>query len=78
VVEGDTDNWQSYEVEKIMDRKISWHGSKPLIEYWVKYKGYGTEHNEWHPRGGPYINGLMENAQDLVRDYERIHPIDAK
>jgi len=63
-IEGDDDEWKSYEVERIVDKRIVRYGNKDGIEYLVKYVGWGAAWNEWHPIE------LLGNARDLVEDYE--------
>ena len=65
-VEGDTDNYKSYELEKIVDKRVS---AKGKVKYLVRWKGYGPEEDDWR------TTKELENAKDLVEDYERkIHP----
>lgn len=65
-VEGDDNEWQSYEIEKLLGRRINNQGNRPTIEYLVKWKDYGSQYNEWYPR---II--LMQNATELINDYDR-------
>ncbi len=38
--------WLSFEIEKLFNRRIRYYGrDKKMIEYLVKYKGYGLEYN---------------------------------
>jgi hypothetical protein len=60
VVEGE----EEYEVESILDSRKWGRG----FQYFVKWKGYGPEHNEWVPKAN------VENAQKLVDLFHRINP----
>ena len=67
-VEGDTEEWQSYEIEKLTDKRIRRYGrGKPITEYKVRWKGYGMKFDEW------YGEDLLSHAQDLIQDYENQH-----
>lgn len=61
-VDGDTNNYKSYEVERIMDKRVS---PKGLVRYLIRWKGYGPEEDVWR--------SLKElgNASELVEEYER-------
>jgi hypothetical protein len=63
--EGDSEEWKSWELERIVDKRFTKYGNKNNLEYLVKYKGYGNEWNEWQP-----VEALG-NAQDLVNEYEQ-------
>lgn len=63
-VEGDTDEWKSWELERIVDRRTVKRGRTNVVEYLVKFKGWGNHENQWYP------NELLFNAQDMVTEYE--------
>ena len=68
-VEGDTAEWESSEIEKLVDRRVRRYGKGPLIkEYLVRWKGYGPEWDEW------YGEDLLDNAMELVQAYEEKNP----
>ena len=54
-----------YEVETLLDRKITPNGR---VSYLVKWKDYGPQYNVWYP-----LHALAK-SQDLVDDYEAKHP----
>jgi hypothetical protein len=60
-VEGDTDEWKSYELERIVDHRF--YGRHRKLEYLVKFKGWSNAHNDWYPEE------LLANAQELVDEY---------
>ena len=55
----------SYELEKLLERRINARTGKP--EYLVKWKDYGSHHNAW------YKLEDLDFAKDLIDDYERKH-----
>ena len=62
---GDPTQAPSYEIERLLDRRITPTGR---ISYLVKWKGYGPEHNVWYPLHA------LDSSKDLVDDYDRRHP----
>jgi hypothetical protein len=65
-VEGDTEEWQSYEIEKIIKDRTRRFGrkAKPIKEYLIRWKGYGAEYDEW------YGEDMLDNAKELVAEYK--------
>lgn len=61
-VEGDTDQWKSYELDRVLDHRMT---KKGRIQYLVRWKGYGPEFDTWMSKD------QLENATDIVADYER-------
>ncbi|KAK7961166.1 hypothetical protein PG988_012380 [Apiospora saccharicola] len=68
VVEGDDEEWHSFEIEKLVARRINRTGGKPVVEYLVRWKDYHEAYDEWYPR-----ELLMENAADTVLKYDTVH-----
>ena len=60
----DEEGEEAYEVEKILDSKYS----RGRLEYLVKWKGYGPEHNSWEPESN------LNNAPQKVAQFHRTHP----
>ena len=59
------DEWRGFRIETLIDRRLRRYGrGKKIIEYLVKWKGYGPEFNEW------YGEDLLDNAVDLMLEYE--------
>ncbi|KAF2968945.1 hypothetical protein GQX73_g4615 [Xylaria multiplex] len=56
-VDGDDDEWKSYEIERLLKRRINRQGGRPTLEYMVRWKGYGAADDQWYPR-----ELLMQNA----------------
>ena len=68
LVEGDTKEWQSFKIDKIVNKQqIKYEKGKPITEYRIKWKGYGLEWNEWYPEN------LLDNAKDLIWNYYKKH-----
>ena len=44
-VEGDTDEFKSYEIERIMAKRVTRNGT---TQYLVRWKGYGPEDDQWY------------------------------
>jgi hypothetical protein len=66
-VEGDGDGYQSFEVERLIDKRVVTRRGKQEIDYLVRWKGYGPEYDLW------YHKALLANCQELVNDYEALH-----
>lgn len=62
--EGDTPQWKSYEVERIVDKRIRTYGSKKVAQYLHQWKGYGPGWNEWRSIT------KVGNCINLMEDYE--------
>ena len=63
-VEGDTDDWRSYVVERILDKRIRKFGRTTVTQYMVKWLGWGPEYNEWRSLS------YLDNCLELVEEYE--------
>lgn len=69
-VDGDTEEWTSYEIEKLMGRRYRRYGTgKRVKEYLVRWKGYGAKFDEW------YGENLLDDSSDLVMKYELEHSL---
>ena len=64
-VEGDTPTMQSYELKRLMDRRERILRGKTVVEYLVRWKGYGAEHDKWLKQEE------LGNAKELLRDYHK-------
>lgn len=60
-----TDEADSYEIEKLLDKREVRRGRGVSTEYLVRWAGYGPEHDAW------YNVKDLEDSKDLVDDYER-------
>ena len=54
----------SYEIERLLDRRII---STNRISYLVKWKNYDSKHNVW------YFFHVLDSFKNLVDDYDRQH-----
>lgn len=63
--EGHHEEW---EVEEILRSRWRDRRRKRNKEYYIKWKGYGPEHNEW------VLADDLKNAPDLIRAFEAITP----
>ena len=63
-VEGDTPQWRSYVVERIVDKRMRTYGGTKVAQYLIRWRGYGPEYDEWRS-----ITKLG-NCMDLVEEYE--------
>ena len=57
--------WKSFSIKKLLDYHLCRNGrGKKIIEYLIKWTGYGLEFNEW------YGEDLFDNAVELMLEYE--------
>ena len=64
-VEGDTAEWKSYVVERLLNKRVRHTANgKEITEYLVKWQGYGPEFDTW------YKIEHLDNCMDLVEEYE--------
>jgi hypothetical protein len=67
-MEGNTEEWKSYELERVLDNQFTRYHQKDDLEYLVKFKNMGAEHNDWYPYEP------LDNARELVQDFENSLP----
>ena len=63
-IEGDTEDYKSYYLDRILNKRVIKKGRGYATEYLVKWKGYGPEHDTWRNVK------TLDDAMDLVKDYE--------
>ena len=63
-VEGDTDNWKSYYVERLLNKRVIKRGGRTVTQYLVRWEGYGPQHDDWRSVAE------LPNATALIEDYE--------
>lgn len=64
-VEGDTSTLQSFEVERLLNRRVIKRGRGVVTQYLVRWQGYGPEYDRW------YNVKDLDNASELVEAYEQ-------
>ncbi|ESA43159.1 hypothetical protein NCU16630 [Neurospora crassa OR74A] len=73
VIEEDADKDEQYEIDKILGRRTNFKHGRPILEYLIKWKGYRNQWNSYVLRPS-----LLQNASDLVYDYDTKNPVDDK
>ncbi len=69
-VEGDTKDWNSFELEHLLNRRVTRRGrnATPRTEYLARWKGYGPEYDTW------LSVKELGDAKDLVDEYDKAYP----
>ena len=65
-VKGDSDKHKSFEIDRLLNKRIVRKGRGLAIEYLVRWTGYGLEWDRW------YNIKDLDNAANLVRDYKEV------
>ena len=55
---------QSYEIEKLIDKRIRKYNRISIIQYLMKWFWYNPEHNQWKSLSA------LDNCLDLIEKYE--------
>ena len=63
-VEGDTDEYKSYEIDRLLNKRVRRRGKGYSTDYLLRWQGYGPEHDQW------YNVKHLEDAPRLIDDYE--------
>ena len=63
-MKGDTSRWRSWEVERIVDKRIRKYDNKNVTQYQIHWKGYDSKHDVWRS----IIK--LDNCMNLVEKYE--------
>ena len=63
-IDGDTEEWKSWEVDRLLNKRQVTKGRGVATEYLVRWKGWGSAYDQWMN-----IKDLG-NARDLVREYD--------
>ena len=64
-VEGDTEEYKSYELESLLNKRVRRRGKGLSIEYLVRWRGYGPQYDQW------YNKKHLSDAPELIMDYEQ-------
>ena len=64
-VEGDTETIKSFEIERLLDKRVMRKGCSFATEYLVCWKGWGPQWDEW------FNVKRLDNATGLVYDCEQ-------
>ena len=63
-VKGNTDDYKSFEIERLLNKRITRWGCCEKVQYLVRWKGYGPEFDRW------YNKDNLDDAREVVEDYE--------
>ena len=63
-VEGDTDEYKSFVIEKLIDKSVQIICKKSQIKYLVCWLEYEPKYNMW------YSIENLQNAQEVIKEYE--------
>ena len=63
-VERDNENEKSYEIEKLINKRIVKKDREKFTQYFVRWKEYDSENDTW------YSTNALKNVVDLIVDYE--------
>ena len=66
-MEGDTEDLQSWEIEKLLNKRTRTRKGKKIVQYQVRWLGWGPEWDQW------YDLDKLDNAKELVEEYEHLH-----
>ena len=61
-VKGDTEEFKSYIIERLLNKRVRPQGKGQTVEYLVRCQGYGPEFDTW------YNVKYLENAMDMVQE----------
>jgi hypothetical protein len=62
----------AYQVDSLLDKRTRNIGRRKVVEYLVKWAGYGPEHNSWEPDTNINDPALIEAFNALVAAQEAI------
>jgi len=65
-------NEMEYEVEAILDSRRRKKGRATQMEYLIRWKGYGAEHNSWEPKKN------LSHSIELIREFHKKYPMKPK
>jgi hypothetical protein len=64
-----SDGEEEWEVEEILDKRVNRRTG--VVEYWIKWVGFGPEWNEWVPVQDMQCPDILA---EFERAYARLHP----
>lgn len=67
-IEGDTEDQKSYEVERVLAKRIRKFGRTAVTQYLIKWLGYGPEFNEWKSLSA------LDHCLELIEEFEQRQP----
>ena len=67
-MENDIPTYQSYEIEKLVDKRVRKYNKTNFTQYLMKWLKYGPEHDQWK-------NSAFNDCLELVEEYETSAPI---
>ena len=63
-VEGDIDEYKSYEIDRLLNKRVRRRDKGYSTDYLLRWQGYEPEHDQW------YNVKHLEDAPRLIEDYE--------
>ena len=64
-VENDIEIEKSYEMKRVIDKRVKKFDTISVIQYKIKWKEYDSEFDEWK------LVSQLENCMNLVKKYEK-------
>ena len=66
-IKNDTSNYQFYEIEKIVDKRVRKYNRTNVIQYFIWWLKYESKYDEWKN----FV--VLKNSMKLMKNYELIN-----